>query len=359
MPEPAIPHLFQHYECLQGRIPWMPLVARPTPVDYLADLSREAGADIWVKRDDLTSPVYGGNKVRKLEFLLAHAQKKGSKTLVTMGGLGTNHGLATAIFGKKAGFEVVLKLMDQPVNGHVLKNLLLFQAWGAKLDYCGGASGAAWEYYVKHRFKHSESYFIPAGGSNARGALGYVEAGLEIAEQVRQKILPCPEKVFVAAGTCGTLAGLSLGFFLGGLKTTLVGVRVTPAYLANRNKVRSLALRSHALLKYYGASAPEFRLNPDSLVIDPRQFGAGYGHETLKGKKAVALAHDPGGLGLDTTYTGKTFAALLDCAPKARGPLLFINTLSSVDLSAQAGTVSPNSLPKPLARLFPPTRQAR
>ena len=352
------PLLFKYFQCLQGRIPWMPLLKQATPIERLSNLSHEFGADIWVKRDDLSSTLYGGNKVRKLEFLLAHAQSKEKNTLVTMGGLGTNHGLATAVFGKNAGFKVVLKVMDQPVNEYVLNNLLLFAAWDAKIDYCGSPSGAAWSLHIKQRFKNSGSYFIPAGGSNSRGVLGYVEAGLEIAEQVRQGDLPRPKKVFVAAGTCGTLAGLALGFFLAGLKTTLHGVRVTPTYMANRNKVMGLALRAHALLKYHGARIPEFRLEPDSIQIDPDQYGDGYGHETPRGNRAITLVKDLEGLRLDPTYTGKTFAALLNHVPEAKQPVLFINTLSSVDMRAQAESVSPDSLPEPLARLFLQARQA-
>ncbi|WP_051327008.1 1-aminocyclopropane-1-carboxylate deaminase/D-cysteine desulfhydrase [Desulfatibacillum aliphaticivorans] len=348
-----LPLLFKHHESLRENIPWTPLVEQATPVERLDALSREAGADIWVKRDDLTSPVYGGNKVRKLEFLLAHAQKKGSKALITMGALGTNHGLATAMFGKKAGLDVVLKLTDQPVNEHVLQNLRLFASLGAKMDYCGGASGTVWSYYIAHRLQNAGGYYIPAGGSNSRGVLGYVEAGLEIADQVSQGVLPRPKKVFVAAGTCGTLAGLTLGFSLADMKTSVHGVRVTPTYMANRNKVMGLALRSHALLKYHGAKIPEFRSNAGSLEIDSRQYGAGYGHETPQGQRAVSMAWDLEGVKLDPTYTGKTFAAVLDEAPKAKGPVLFINTFNSVDMTDQAEAVAPDSLPKPLAQFFP------
>src|SRR5688572_13833817 len=126
----AQPLLFDRYPQL-ARIPWMSLAEVPTPVQPI-DL-QIGGAECWIKRDDLTSQIYGGNKVRKLEFLLAHAAARGVKRLITAGAAGSHHALATAVFGRQTGFAVSLVLFPQPLTDHVRAVLLTDAALGAEL----------------------------------------------------------------------------------------------------------------------------------------------------------------------------------------------------------------------------------
>ncbi len=347
------PCLFSKYEGLERKISWISLGNMPTPVQRLDNLSKHTSAEIWVKRDDLTSPVYGGNKVRKLEFVLADALAKRKKTIVTMGGIGTNHGLAVTIFGKQLGLNTALKLMEQPVNEHVLENLRLFAAYGAHMQYCGGMARIAWEYGVASSWRHPGAYRVPAGGSSSLGELRYVDAGLEIAQAIENKEFPVPEKIFVAAGTCGTMAGLALGLALAEIPTTVVGVCVTPPFIANRKVTLKLAGKALNLMRRYDPAIPDVSLASERVIMDENYYGGGYGQETDECREAVSLIKDTEGLVLETTYTGKALAALLDCAKQAKGPILFLNTFSSANLSEKAADVTPDAFPKNIARLFP------
>lgn len=338
---------------LAERIPHIPLVQAPTPVEFLERLSARVGREIWVKRDDLSSPLYGGNKPRKLEFLLAEARSKGARTLVTAGGLGTNHGLATAIFGKEAGFQVVLCLFDQPVTDHVRKNLLLFHACGAEIVYGGSRLWGLLRFFIVERIRRRQAFFIPLGGSSPRGVLGFVNAGLEFALQLEKAEAPKPGAVFVAAGSCGTLAGLVLGFRMAGLSIPIVGVRVAPAVAVNRRAVIKLAHRAQKLLAPCGSRSSElFLLSKDAFLLDSEQYGGGYGHPTEAGREAQSLLAETEGIRLEPTYTAKTLASLLAHGRRGTfaGPLLFWNTFNSADLSGRLAGVGPADLPRSLRK---------
>jgi len=345
------------YDILPGlaeRIPRIALVHAPTPVQPLERLSSRIGHEIWIKRDDLSSPLYGGNKPRKLEFLLAEARSRGARTLVTAGGIGTNHGLATAIFGKEAGFRVVLCLFDQPVTDHVRKNLLLFHACGAEMVYGGSRLKGLLRFFLVERVLRREAFFIPLGGSSPRGVLGFVNAGLEFARQVANKEAPMPGAVFVAVGSCGTLAGLVLGFRLAGLSVPVVGVRVAPAVAVNKKALLKLARRSQQLLSAGSRPVEAIELSKSDFLLDSTQYGGGYGHPTEAGRSAQRLAEDTEGIRLEPTYTAKTLAGLLEHGRRNtfRGPLLFWNTFNSADLSGRLAGVEPSDLPRPFHRFF-------
>ncbi|MEW6261852.1 MAG: pyridoxal-phosphate dependent enzyme [Thermodesulfobacteriota bacterium] len=348
------PLLFSRFPKLKPRLPWTPLLAGPTPAAPLLNVSRRLGREVWIKRDDLTSPLYGGNKPRKLEFILAEAQAGGRTTLVTGGGIGTNHGLATAIFGRRLGLEVILLLFDQPLTAHVRRQLRLFHFHQARMVYCGLLPGFVARYYISERLKRPGAYFIEPGGSNVAGVLGYVEAALEMAGQIERGEMPEPADCYVAAGTCGTLAGLALGLKLAGLKTRVIGVKVATSLSANTGKALRLARRSLALLRSHDPSIPEVRLAAGDLAVDPDHYGPGYGHRTPECCAAFDLMAEAEGLTLDHTYTAKTFAALCrHCADASGpGPLLFINSFNSVDLSAQAEAVDYRRLPPAFHRFF-------
>src|SRR4030095_13976732 len=214
-----------------ARLPRHALTTLPTPVQPLARLAsrRNLGA-LWIKRDDLTGPLYGGNKPRKLEFLLGAAQQRGRRAVITFGGIGTHHGLATAICARDAGLHAVLVLLPQPVTEHVRHCLLLDQAVGAELHLAGSVAGVA---AVAPRLCASGILrgrplaIIPTGGSSARGAIGYVNAACELADQVRAGTLPEPDAIFVPLGSGGTAACPVLGCRLAGLRTRVVSVLVT------------------------------------------------------------------------------------------------------------------------------------
>ncbi len=348
------PWLFEAFPALAEKVSWTPIVEAPTPVHVLEGLSKHLGSEVWIKRDDKTSPTYGGNKPRKLEFLLGDALAQGCKTLVTGGGIGTNHGLATAVFGRTLGFHVVLGLFGQPVTAHVRKSLLLYHAYGAEMFYMSNVLSALWRFYVSERIRRRDAYFIPGGGSSPVGVLGFVDAGLELAMQVERKEIPLPKVIYLPVGSGGTLAGLVLGLRLAGLKPKVVGIQVAPRMFASPKVALKLARKAIKLMRRHDRSVPELALAPKDMPMDSAYYGAGYGHPTDGGRRAVALMTKTEGIDLDLTYTGKTLSGLLHQARSIgeRGPILFWNTFNSVDLSVMADRVKPAQLPEEFHRFF-------
>ncbi len=336
------------------RIPWTPLVQAPTPVERLEKASARLGHEVWIKRDDLTSPLYGGNKPRKLEFILGEALARNKKNLITCGGVGTNHGLAAAIFGRQLGFDVRLKLFHQPITSHVRRNLRLFDKYGAQMDYCGSMARFVATYFFIERLRRPRAFFIAPGGSDPLGTLGYVDAGLELGRQINQKEMPRPKRIFVALGSGGTVAGLILGLRLAGVTAELIGVRVVSPMITSRRSVLSLARRTVKLLRRYDSTIPETLFNPADLRVDGDYLGPGYGHATDVGRQARELMAETEGIPLELTYTGKTFGALCQYLQQnsASGPVLFWNTYNSVDFTAVAEAVDVNSLPPSFQKFF-------
>ncbi len=338
-PEPpaaALPGPLQRaFPGLAAALPWWALGRWPTPVAPLTALGRAHGAPLWVKRDDLSAPAYGGNKVRKLEPLLARALALGYPQVVTVGGLGSNHVVATAVHAARLGLGTRAVVVPQPVSAAVQQNLELCRALDVELIPCP-ARALALPYLAHAARRPPRAMIIGPGGSSPLGTLGYVAAGLELARQVQDGLLPEPAELYVALGSGGTAAGLSLGCALAGLRTRVVAVAVVERALCNRTLVRSLIRRTARLLRRVGnAPGPLPAPRPGALQVLHGYLGRGYGHPTEAGTRALQEARDSEGLHLDPTYTGKALAALLErCAsgPAAGAPCLFWNTYNSQDL---------------------------
>ena len=183
------PILFHHFPGLEDKLGWIPLGDFPTPVRKLDRLGID---NLWIKNDGLSSSVYGGNKVRKLEFILAAVKNRKAGHVITFGGIGTNHGLATAIFCKRLGLGCTLLLFKQPITRHVKKNMLLFQKYGAEVIFHQSLFGAILSYQTIQRIKHPDAYFLFAGGSNPLGTIGFVNAAFELKAQIEAGDLPEP-----------------------------------------------------------------------------------------------------------------------------------------------------------------------
>lgn len=301
------------------------LSERPTPVRELA------GLGIWVKEDGaFGSGGWGGNKVRKLEWLIPDARRRGRRSILTFGGLGTNWGLATALYGREHGLETALALVDQPIDDHVSAQLGRLEASGARIyrTHTKARTVAMLPWLLARNARGGHlPYLLPAGGSSSVGALGYVEAALEIAAQVEAGSLPEPAHVVVPVGTGGTAAGLALGFQLAGLRTRVVGVVVNDQLRLDPPVLARLARRSAKLLERRGARLGQLRLEPDMLSLTRDQIGAGYGHPTEAAARATALAAEEG-LTLDPVYTAKAMAGLQALRAEGRldGPVLFVHT---------------------------------
>ena len=348
------PRLFEIFPGLGRNLAWTSLVNTPTPVEQLETASSQLGKEIWIKRDDKVSDIYGGNKPRKLEFILAQALAQGRKTLVTGGGLGTNHGLATTIFGRRINFKVILGLVKQPVTKHVRNNLLLCHHYGAEMIYFSSVSKALAYYYVIERIRRPGAYFIPMGGSSPLGTLGYVNAGLELALQLKRNELPKLQAIFVAAGTCGTLAGLLLGLKLAEVDTPIIAVQVAPGLFTNKKAVLNLTRRALRLMQRHDKSVPTVYIDRDDIIIERGHLGEGYGYPTDTARSALHFVAETEGIPLDLTYTAKTFGALMTYLKDTPGkePVLFWNTFNSLDLSSICNRVEYHLLPKAFHRFF-------
>jgi 1-aminocyclopropane-1-carboxylate deaminase/D-cysteine desulfhydrase-like pyridoxal-dependent ACC family enzyme len=330
---PASLPLFDRFPALRDRFHRIPLGRYPTPVER-QEIETEAGAvPLLVKRDDLCGREYGGNKVRKLEFLLAAARARGAERVITAGATGSHHALATAVYGRQLGFAVTLVLFPQKRTQHVRDVLLMDHALGAELRFARRMESVPFA-LLTARLAHRRqlTYVIPPGGSDAIGTLGYVSAGLELAAQIADGSAARPAAIHVAAGTLGTAAGLALGLAAAELDIPVVATRITARMVTNIGMLRRLLTRTHALLQRHGADMPPVAAALERITLTHDQFGDGYGRPTPAG--AVATERFAAvGLTLDTTYTAKAAAGLLAAAANGAGdgaPLMFWHTLSSV-----------------------------
>ncbi len=337
--------LFDRYPSLKKVLPVVDLGLYPTPVDSLANLSRHFGHDIRIKRDDLTSSIYGGNKVRKLEFLLGDVLSRGYENVRTLGGIGSHHLLATARFASSVGLQVWAVTFPQPMTTHTLavknaiaeENIRLFPArslMDVPRSFCKMLTASTRE--------QKKLYPIPAGGSSSLGVLGYVSAALELAEQIKRGETIKPDIIVVPLGSCGTAAGLLLGLKIAGLPCTIHGVRVTSSIVANSFNVYRLAWDAARLLNRLGVPAISALSRPlgktcVKLRISGEQLGGGYGHITRGAQEAQRLSADLEGLTLDPTYTSKAMAHIIsECKrlnsrkQKKKYKFLFWYTLSSM-----------------------------
>jgi D-cysteine desulfhydrase len=321
----AIPRLHERFPALVKTLPHLSLSERPTPVRELP------GLGVWLKEDGaFGSGGWGGNKVRKLEWLIPDAQRRGRRSILTFGGLGTNWGLATALYAREHSLATALALIDQPLDDHVRAQLARLEASGARIyrTHTKARTVAMLPWLLARNARGGHlPYLLPAGGSSPVGALGYVEAALEIAAQAKAGSLPEPAHVVVAVGTGGTAAGLALGFQLAGLRTRVTGVVVNDQLRLDAAVLARLARRTAALLERRGAHLGPLWLGPEMLDLTRGQIGAGYGHPTEAAGRATALAAEER-LSLDPVYTAKAMAGLLALRGEGclDGPLLFVHT---------------------------------
>ena len=329
--------LFEAYPAMERHLPWMLLGNWPTPVQKLNVLGTTIGyPELWIKRDDLSSDVYGGNKVRKLEFAIADALRKKKKYVITVGGIGTNHGLATTIHCGRAGIRTILVLIPQPITDKVQENLLLDQHFGAEINF-GRSTIEAYLRAAWVMLTHPNFYLLWAGGTSPLSTLGYVNAAFELKQQVDAGLLSEPKYIFGATGSMGTTAGLIVGARLAGLKSRIVGVKVSMDTYSNVRGIVSLTNKTVGLMRKHDPSVPDMRFTDSDFDLEVGFFGGEYGRVTPEGKTAVELIKKTEGIGLETTYTGKALAAMLDFVKKGRSPdgapVLFWNTYNSVDYS--------------------------
>ncbi len=300
----------------------------PTPLEYLPNLSADLGHKIWIKRDDCTGFALGGNKVRKLEFLMAEAIAQGADTIVTAGGTQSNHVRQTAAAATKLGMSCacVLERVRTDDLYETNGNALIDHLFGAEprfIDLGEDMDAALAALADELKATGRKVYVVPVGGSNALGSMGYVDGAWEMARQFRLEGIH-PSAIVLATGSAGTQAGLLVGLALAGLEIEVLGMCVSRDGDAQQVKVSNLV---DEICTFIG--------RPDlSDVIDVRcdggYVGDGYGVPTQGMSDAIKRVARTEGVFLDPVYTGKAMAGLIDYAQtgqlEGRGPIVFLHT---------------------------------
>ena len=340
---------------LANRLPKTDLADLPTPVECRRMVVRGTGHSITIKRDDLTSQLYGGNKVRKLEYLLRRAKDRNAERVATIGTVASNHALATAMHATSLGFACTCFLTHQARSPKAPLALKMHLRCGTEIVPYGGSRAvrvATMRKYLQGR----GAWLIPMGGSNWLGVVGFVNAGLELAAQITDGMAAPPSRLYVANGTMATAAGLALGLALAGLRTEVHAVRVTHDYVANTKAMQRLIGKTATLMRRLDNAVPADIAHRVRLVFRDEFFGGGYAQPTPEAEKAIHLARDQLELTLDSTYTGKAMAALLHDLQRpdtAGEPLLFWNTYNSRPLPVSANRPDDDSrLPREFLRYF-------
>jgi len=324
--------LLSRWPRLQSRIQCAEIATLPTPVIPLGNLAR----NLWMKCDHLTHPIYGGNKIRKLEFIIPELKEKNITQVVSLGGLGTNSGTALAMVCHDLGIACRLYLFDQPMSRTVENNYRLMRGYGAQLVHVKTPISAGLRFYLDPRRLDPRCYFVFGGCSNAVSVFGYANALLELKAQVDAGECPEPQQIVVATGSCSTLAGLLLGAALICWNIRIVGIRVAPDHygpVPGCTPGFVTALMREAL-DIMSRAYPEYRsLQLPTPVLIGDYYGDGYGIPSPASEQALRQAKLQG-FTLENTYTGKAFAAALDRVAQGPGPLLFWNTHAGVEARA-------------------------
>ncbi len=320
------------------RFPRVPLCLRPTPIEPMPRLSADLGGPhLFIKRDDCTGLAGGGNKTRKLEFLVGEALKQGADMLVTQGAVQSNHVRQTAAAACKHGLKCHALLERRVPNRDAAyektANVFLDRLFGATLEYRpSGLDMNAEAQAVANRLRSEghRPYFIPGGGSNPIGALGYVDVAQEIVQQSHDEGLKFTWLV-LATGSTGTHAGLLAGIHAMGADLPIMGISVRQPRERQIAAVHRLTLTTLELL---GASP----MPVEQTLVDDGYVGEGYGIPAPSTLEAIGLTARMEGILLDPVYTAKGMAGLIGLVRKgffkASDRVLFLHTGGAVALSA-------------------------
>jgi L-cysteate sulfo-lyase len=328
-----------------ARFPRVRFAHLPTPLEPMPNLSRLLeGPKLYVKRDDCTGLATGGNKARKLEFLIADALAQGADTVITHGAVQSNHVRQTAAAACKYGLRCAA-LLERRVPGHgpeyeLTGNVLFDRLFRAELRFVGTGTdmdAACAELAEEIRSRGAKPYYIPGGGSNPVGALGYVNAGLELLQQANDQGLRI-DCVIVGTGSTGTQAGLVCGLEGANSGIDVLGICVRRPQAPQEEAVHKTA---SATAEHVGIRA---RINRARVMANGDYVGEGYGLPTAGTLEAIRIAAETEGLLLDPVYSGKAMAGLIDLCRTGyftrSQNVVFLHTGGSAALFAYEGEFS-------------------
>lgn len=338
--------IYNVFPRLETRLGCVSLGDFPTPVEplsYLGPLKIDPST-LWVKREDMSSPIYGGNKIRTLEWLFAQAINTGCDEICSTGSYGSNHAVATVLHAPRFGLRSSVMLHPQPYSETARENLEIILSKADEISAIPHWSFLPISVCRKRsddRAKKRRTFIMPPGGATPTGALGYVSAALELAQQVMSGEMPPPYRIVLPVGSTCTTAGLLLGTEIAsriGFKgkfpkpPEIIAVRVTPWPVTARRRIALLSFRTsrylHRLTGDPRALVPYNKLL-ERLSVDASQLGEGYGCPTASGLESMKQFPN---LFLDTTYSAKAAAALIQIARNTSGCTLLWATKSAFPL---------------------------
>lgn len=347
-------YLKQRFPVLGERLQRATLASLPTPARTHTVSFAGAERSVAVKYDNLTGSVYGGNKVRKLEYIFPRAKSRHCLRVATFGSAGSNHALATALYAREAGFDCTCFLSHQARTPQVAATLNKHVETGTEIVPYGGDYPTRIRTLREHLWGR-HAWVIPMGGSSWLGTVGFVAAGLELADQVASGQLELPSRIYVGAGTMGTAAGIALGVAAAGLDVEVHAVRVSETSIMNRTALDRLLAKTAEMMRRLDAAVPADLADRSRIRVRDEFFGPGYALGTPATEEAVEFGREALGLELEITYTGKALSALLadwrETGDDTRS--LYWHTYNSTPLGVPHDRpLDPASLPVAFERYF-------
>ena len=330
--------LFRQFPAAKSNLNYQAFCDLPTPITQLKNLGQTIGyPNVYLKRDDLSgkrlvqideqcqhndlarvTKLYGGNKGRKLEWLIADALKQGAHTIMTYGCAGSNHALATCMYAKEFGLKTILMLIPQPNTNVARQNLMHNLHLGAEIYHCTDHTSRN---FAAQQILATDPgiYFIPIGGSNAIGTIGYVNAAFELYEQIENQTITVPDLIYVPMGSLGTTTGLLLGLALKKSPIKIVAVATEPekAPAHFRDSIKNLFIQTNQLLHSKDPAIMLVEFPEQQLVINYQFASNKYGEWTHQDCTTIKLFHDLEQINLEGTYSAKPVSAFMyDVATK-------------------------------------------
>jgi D-cysteine desulfhydrase len=342
------------------KIPRHHLCNLPTPVHRLTQMEKILDVRrLYIKRDDIINPIYGGNKIRKLEFIIGKALQSGKKELITFGYAGSNFALAASIHAREKGIRNICFLLPQKTSETVRKNLLMNFQTGAELYHKKNILSLGISAFLIILYRLLKTGHIPQvsspGGSSFRGTLGYINAGFELKSQIKSKEMKRPDIIYLPLGSMGTAAGLLIGLKASGIKSKIVGVRVVEKYFTNEKTFKIFFNKIMKKLRKKSQSFPMISFDNSDFYINHHFFGGGYGVMTSEADSAIRETLIKEKIYLEQTYTGKTMASLITDARKGKlkdKTVLFWNTFNSIDFGEKITNVNYKELKRKFHKYF-------
>lgn len=360
--------LFRHYPALHETLSYIPLGDLPTPIHQCYTLGAPyPSTTVLIKHDGITgvhnadgTREFGGNKLRKLQYLLADALAHEHDAVITFGCVGSNHVVQTAVCAHQVGLSCYGMLKSQPNSHIVRRNLLLQHAYGSTITFSEtlqARAHATLELCCEHKKRSGLlPYIIPTGGSTARGAIGYVEAAFELKEQIEAGLLAKPDHIYVTLGSCGTAAGLLLGCKAAGIETVIHCILDEPADTEKMwQRLQKLFHETNDLLIALDPTFPRCNVQAQDCIIVGTYSGTRYGLFTEACVDAIRTVQACEGITLDGVYSGKCMSALL--ADLENGSLqnsvvLFWNTFCAEEMTHITEHIDYHALPEAIHIYF-------